>query len=171
MIPVGRLLRTRGRNGEFIAEIYSNQPGRAERLQDVTLARADRQFAAAVERLWFHDGRPVFKFSGIDSIGDAEAWEGAELLVDDSQRVSVPEGEFLHSDLIGCQVIAGGSAIGVVDDVVEYGGPVLLRVIDGEREVLVPFVRDICREIDIAAKRIVAELPEGLLDLDRPAKG
>lgn len=166
MIPVGRLLRTRGRNGEFIAEIYSNQPGRAERLHQVTLALGSRESGTSVENLWFHDGRPVFKFAGIDSISDAEPWEGAEILVDDTERVTVPEGEYLHSDLIGCTVEAGGAVVGVVQDVAEYGGPVLLQVVKPDKtEVLIPFVRAICVDIDIEGKRIVAELPEGLTDL------
>lgn len=165
MIPAGRLQRTRGRNGEFIAEIYSNQPGRAERLQTVTLAQGEQKLAVNVENLWYHDGRPIFKFAGIDSISQAEPWEGAEMLVEDSERIAAPEGEYLHSDLIGCTVVAGDRTLGEVKDVVEYGGPVLLQVHDGTREVLIPFVRAFCPEIDIDAKRIVAELPEGLVDL------
>ena len=39
-VRVGRVLRTRGRVGEFICEIDSSHPGRAERLQHVRL-RAD----------------------------------------------------------------------------------------------------------------------------------
>jgi 16S rRNA processing protein RimM len=163
---VGRLLRTRGRIGEFIAEIYSNQPGRAERLQAATLALGERKLAVDVENLWYHGDKPIFKFVGIDSISEAEVWEGAEMLVDEVEIVPVPEGEFRHSDLIGCTLESGGETIGVVDDVQEYGGPAVLRILrpDG-REILVPFVRAICQDIDIAAKRIRADLPEGLVDL------
>ncbi len=55
--------------------------------------------------------------------------------------------------------------MGVVSGVEDYGGPPLLKVeaADG-REILVPFARAICREIDVAAKIIRVELPEGLLD-------
>ena len=35
------------------------------------------------------------------------------------------------------------------------------------KEALVPLAADICRTIDTGAKRIVVELPEGLLDLNR----
>ena len=44
------------------------------------------------------------------------------------------------------------------------GGPLLeVKMADG-REVLVPFARSICKEIDVAGKTIRAEVPEGLLD-------
>ena len=50
----------------------------------------------------------------------------------------------------------------------ECGGPALLEVdgVEGE-ELLVPFARSICVEIDPAARRIVVDLPEGLKDLNR----
>ena len=70
-LPVGRLKRTRGNRGELIAEIYSQQPGRAERLKKVMLESAGRTRLVEVEQFWTHDGRPVFKFSGIDSISEA----------------------------------------------------------------------------------------------------
>jgi ribosomal 30S subunit maturation factor RimM len=48
----------------------------------------------------------------------------------------------------------------------EYGGPGLLEVErpDGGR-ILVPFARSICTEIDLEARSIRVDLPEGLEDL------
>lgn len=163
-IAVARLIRPRGNRGELLAEVHSSQPGRAERLKDVKLEVDGRERAAQVERVWYHDGRPVFKFAGIDSIGEAEAWAGADVLVPEAERAAPEEGEYSHADLIGCSLI-GEAQVGIVVGVEDYGGPPLLRVeaTDG-REILVPFARSICREIDVAAKIIRVELPEGLLD-------
>ena len=163
---MGRIVRARGRHGELIAGIDSSQPGRAERLQQVTLVLPGREQTLRVERLWYHDGRPIFKFAGIDSISDAEAWRGAAICIPAEERVQPDEGEYLHADLVGCVVEAQGGPVGVVRAVDDHGGAPLLRVEtpDG-RELLIPFARAICREIDVAAKRIRAELPEGLTEL------
>jgi 16S rRNA processing protein RimM len=167
-VAVGRLVRSRGRRGELIGEIYSSRPGRAEELREVVLGLGNRRQPVQVEQVWMHDGRPVFKFFGIDSISDAEAWQGAELLVPEEQRAKPGEGEYSHADLIGCTVLPEGSGepVGVVRSVEEYGGAPLLSVetADG-REILVPFVGAICREIDVVRKIIRAELPEGLTEL------
>jgi 16S rRNA processing protein RimM len=166
-VPVGRLRRTRGNRGELIGEIYSSQPGRAEKLSDVILDLGGRRRAARVERIWSHGEHPVFKFEGIDSISDAELWQGADVLVPEVDRAGAGEGEYSHADLIGCRVEgAAGEPLGVVKGVEEHGGPALLRMEapDG-REILVPFARSICREIDVAAKRIRVHLPDGLLEL------
>ena len=43
------------------------------------------------------------------------------------------------------------------------GEPILLT--DRQFEALVPFVDEICVDVDLGARRVVVELPEGLLDL------
>jgi 16S rRNA processing protein RimM len=150
------------------AEIYSSHPGRAEELKDVVLELAGRRLPVQVERVWMHDGRPVIKFVGLDSISAAEPWRGADIFVAASER-SVPlDGEYSHADLIGCEMRPEGAddSVGVVRGVEDYGGSPLLRVeaADGH-EFLVPFARAICREIDVVQKIIRVQLPEGLADL------
>jgi len=140
-------------------------------LKEVRLETGNQQKLVQVEQAWRHDGRPVFKFAGIDSISDAEPWSGAAMLVPESERVVLEEAEYSYADLIGCRLLglkADGQCdpVGVVVGVEEYGGAPLLRLqaADGH-EILVPFARSICTEIDVAAKTIRAELPEGLLEL------
>jgi len=169
LVAVGRLLRERGRIGELTAEIYSSQPGRAEKLKNLVLSLAGLKRPVQVERLWYHNGRPVFKFVGIDSISDAEKWRGADLLAPESERAIPEEGEYSHAELIGCEMLAP-EPVGIVRAVEEYGGQTLLRVEKyaekwGGGEMLVPFVNAICREIDVARKTIRVELPDGLADL------
>jgi 16S rRNA processing protein RimM len=168
-ILVGRILRERGRIGELTAEIYSSQPGRAEKLKNVMLGLGGLKRPVQVERLWYHNGRPVFKFFGIDSISDAQVWRGAELLAPESERARPEPGEYSHADLIGCEIWTPeplGVLLGVVRGIEDYGSQVLLRVEKrGGGEMLIPFVKAICLEIDVARKIIRVELPEGLTEL------
>jgi 16S rRNA processing protein RimM len=164
-VVVGRIHKERGRIGELTAEIYSSQPGRAEKLKDVMLGLGGLKRPVQVERLWYHNGRPVFKFFGIDSISDAEKWRGADLLAPETERALPEEGEYSHADLIGCEICAP-QPLGTVRGVEDYGSQTLLRVEKtAGGEMLVPFVKAICREIDVARKVIRVELPEGLADL------
>jgi 16S rRNA processing protein RimM len=166
VVAVGRLFRAWGNRGELGAEIYSSHPGRAEKLKDVVLKLANgKTRPSRVERVWWHDGRPVFKFEGIDSISDAEHWEGADVLVADAERELPEEGAYSHADLIGCALWNRDQKIGAVKAVEDFGGGPLLDVkLDDGGEVLVPFTLSICKVIDVVSKNIRAELPEGLLD-------
>lgn len=149
------------------AEVYSSQPGRAERLGEVKLQKGSMSRMARVEAVWHHDGRPVFKFEGVDSISDAEVWEGSDILVPEAERAKPEEGEYSHADLIGCMVWEDGKdqPLGMVSAVLEYGSAPLLEINAGGREVLVPLVHSICWKIDVVGKIIRANLPEGLTDL------
>jgi 16S rRNA processing protein RimM len=88
--------------------------------------------------------------------------------------IEIPESEarkpeadeyFLH-DLIGLTLVdESGAERGRVTDAYEGGGGVLLEVEHGPRKFEVPFATEICKTIDIAGKRIVVDLPQGLDDL------
>ena len=163
-MAIGRLWRTRGNRGELLGELDSCEPDREQKLKDVALEKDGRRQVLTVEETWRHDGRPVFKFVGIDSINDAEQWEGAEMLVPPNEVEPPEEGAFSYADLVGCKVV-GEEVVGVVTEVEEYGGAPLLKLeaADG-REILIPFARSICKVIDVASKIIRVELPEGLLE-------
>ena len=121
-----------------------------------------------VETVWLHQRQVIFKLRGIDSISDAERLVGADVCIPLEERPAPAEGEYYQTDLIGCEVVDGqGTRLGTVEAWQEYGGPSLLeiRTTDG-REVLIPFAKSICKAIDLSAKRIVVDLPEGLLDLE-----
>jgi ribosomal 30S subunit maturation factor RimM len=83
-----------------------------------------------------------------------------------SQRVALEPGEYFQSDLLGCTVVdrRSGQPIGQVTAFDEGGGAGGLLVVG--RDLLVPFARSICVEIDLEAHRILVDLPEGLRDLN-----
>ena len=169
-VAVAQLGKTRGNRGEVTAVALSNKPERYQDLKEVFLFAPDGPAGGEkyeVESTWFHITTLVFKFRGVDTISDAERLYGREVRIPASQRVTLDEGEYFQSDLIGCEVVdrRTGESLGRVTGWDDGGGSGLLIVDD---DLLVPFARSICVEIDPAAKRIVVELPEGLKDLNRP---
>jgi 16S rRNA processing protein RimM len=149
----------------LVAIPLSSRPERFDTLREVFLfgdgARRE------IESAWWHDGRLVLKFHGVDSISDAEKLAGAEVRIPADQAIALESGEYFQADLIGCEVIEQGTGarLGEVQSFVESGGPGLL---DLGGNLLIPFARSICIEIDPARKRIVVALPEGLRELNRP---
>jgi 16S rRNA processing protein RimM len=163
-VTIALLGKTRGNRGEVTAVALSSKPERYSALQEVYLFGSGER--REVENTWFHNGTLIFKFRGVDSISDAELLSGLEVRVPFSERTRLDEGEFFQSDLVGCEVVdhASGQRIGAVTAWDDGGGTGLL-VVDGD--LLIPFVRAICVEIDPAAKRIAVELPQGLKELNR----
>lgn len=134
-----------------------------ERVRQVTVGSRSLE----VENVWRHGDRVIFKFRGVDSISDAEKLAGAEVSIPKGERADLPDGEYFQTDLIGCTVFdRDGKVVGTVEGWQEYGGPALLEVNANGREVLIPFAKSICIEIDPGQKRIVVDLPEGLRELN-----
>ncbi len=118
-----------------------------------------------IEKFWFQKDRIVFKFSGHDSVEEAELLRGVEICIAESEAISLDAGEYYDWQLVGCRVqTAAGLAIGRVRELMRTGGTELLVVEDGEREYLIPFAESICVEVDIENEKIVIDPPEGLLE-------
>jgi 16S rRNA processing protein RimM len=162
-VTVAVLGKSRGNRGEVTAEPLSSRAERYASLKRVYLFGSGQ--AVDVERAWFHDRVLIFKFAGIDTIPDAESLRGAEVRVPLEDRAELEEGEYFQSDLIGCEAVERtGQSLGRVVDWADAGSGLLVL----ESGLLIPFARSICVAIDLADKKIVVDLPEGLKELNAP---
>jgi 16S rRNA processing protein RimM len=164
-VEVGRLVRAHGVTGDALvrpssdfaarfrkgAELLLCPPGGSPQL--VRLAAARRQGELVLVR-----------FEPALTREEVIALQGAVLEVDRAQVPPAKAGTYYHFELLGCRVEdAEEGDLGEVVDVLADGGGLLLEVVDGEREVLVPFVAGFLVAVDIAGRQIRTRLPEGLL--------
>ncbi|MFV0358462.1 ribosome maturation factor RimM [Tropicimonas sp.] len=106
------------------------------------------------------------RLSGVATREQADALRGLRLYVDRSRMPDLPEDEFYHADLIGLEVRdTGGGLLGQVRAVQDYGAGDMLEIVGPglKAPLLLPFTREAVPTVDIAAGRIVADPPEGLL--------
>ncbi|MGB0497997.1 MAG: ribosome maturation factor RimM, partial [Rubricella sp.] len=102
---------------------------------------------------------------GISTKEQADALRGVRLYAPRERLPDPGEDEFYHADLIGLDVFdTGGERLGRVRAIHDHGAGDLLEIAMGDKgEVLLPFTREAVPTVDIAAGRIVADPPEGLL--------
>ncbi|HEX6870653.1 MAG TPA: ribosome maturation factor RimM, partial [Micromonosporaceae bacterium] len=115
-----------------------------------------------------HQGRLLVTFDQVDSRDLAERMRGVLLCVD-SAEVPAPADpdEFLDHQLIGLRAVTpAGEPIGEVVKVDHAPAHdlLVLRRTDGGTA-LVPFVKAIVPEVDLAGGQVVITAPDGLLDL------
>lgn len=168
-VTLAYIKRARGNRGEVAAVSETSGVERFGELKQVLLFAPGESEGrpAVVESAWEHNGRLILKFQGVETISDAEKLAGLEVRIPFEQRKELPPDEYYHSDLVGCEMFdhASGELLGKVTAAHEYGGPLVLEVVPPEGgSFLVPFARAICRVIDVKARRIEADLPEGLRD-------
>lgn len=167
-VAIARITKTRGLRGEVKAEILTDVPERFAHLHEVGLQLpGGERLTLQLEAYWFHQGRLILKFIGYDTIEQAQPLVGGIVQISEHDLVELEHDEFFHFQLIGCAVFTlNGAPVGRVTRVMETAGTPLLVVDDGHgSERLIPFAESICPEVDIEAKQIRIDPPEGLLDL------
>ncbi len=167
-ILVGVIARTHGNRGEVIVNPETDFPEERFRkgAQLWTRRREGAPSTLEVVTMRMHQGRPVIMFSGIGSMNDAELLAGQELRTDEVDTGVLPEGQFFHRDLIGCEVVTeAGEPVGRVTGVLDDSAQARLVVTGKRSELLIPLADEICT-VDVEGKRITVRPPAGLLELN-----
>ncbi|NIM27681.1 MAG: ribosome maturation factor RimM [Gammaproteobacteria bacterium] len=102
-----------------------------------------------------HGSGLVAKLAEVDDRDQARTLVGADIAVDRSQLAPLADDEYYWSDLIGLEVVTReGTSLGRVTGLMETGANDVL-VLSGDRERLVPFIRDqVVVRVDREAGRI-----------------
>lgn len=170
LVIIGEVARTHGRWGEVIINPMTDVLERFQELEQVYIEdEAGQVISLQIEQVRFQKGRPVLKFQGVSSIGEAEGLAGKELGIPESELIELPDGSWFHFQLIGCRVSdRRWGELGVVEEIMETGGTDVLVVRDpsSKEEQLIPFCKEICRDIDTDKGQIEIDAPEGLVKLN-----
>lgn len=169
-VTLARVVKTQGRRGEVAVELYTHIPDRLRPgLRVFALAENGSRRQLRIEDAWPHKHFAVLRFSGVESISDAELLIGCELQVPLSERAPLEPGSTYISDLVGCALMDRGREVGTVTDVRFGAGEAPLLVVGlGKDEREIPFAREFLMSFDLTHKRIEMALPEGLLDVNAP---
>ncbi len=109
-------------------------------------------------------GGYAVRLSGVPHKEAADALRGQRLWAHRDALPALPDDEFYHSDLIGLDVVdTGGAVLGPVHAVHDHGAGDLLEVRVAGTTILLPFTSEIVPTVDLRARRIVVDLPYGLM--------
>jgi 16S rRNA processing protein RimM len=168
LLPVARLVGLFGIGGEFKCRA-STAGEEAVKAGRIFFLDAEGKRAVTVTMVRRRQKRIIVKLADIETVEAAQPLLGA-LLYFPQADIHLGEGEFLDQDLIGLRLCdPEGRELGVVRAVEHYPAQDCLLIEPGH--VLVPLVQEFISAIDTAQGRIIARLPEGLLEPERAEKG
>jgi 16S rRNA processing protein RimM len=167
-LVVARIVRPRGRKGEVLAEVETDFPEERLRPGAARLRRPGGEpYEAEAEDVWFHKGRAVVKWIGVDTIEQAETLRGQEWVVPEEEAMPLPPDTHYRFRLEGLEARScNGEKVGVVERVEENPGTDLLVLRVEGREVLVPAAKSYVKEVHEEEGFIVVDLPPELLELN-----
>lgn len=172
LLVVGRVVRPHGIHGEVIVDVRTDEPEARYAAGSVLVTEPAAVGPLTVEAARPHPaagpGRLIVDFAEVYDRTAAESLRGILLQVDsaDLEPTGNPD-EFHDHQLVGLHAATReGEELGEITavDHAPASELLVLRRPDG-RTALVPFVKEIVPEVDLAAGRLVIAPPPGLLEL------
>ena len=164
LIPVGAIAGAYGVRGELRIKSYCAVPEDIESYSPLYSEDGQTAYALAILRP-IKNGFAA-RIPQVATKEEADALRGTVLYVQRDRLPSLPDDEFYHADLIGLPVHdTGGALLGKVKSVQNHGADDLLelQLAGSSVTVFLPFTRAAVPTVDLAAGRIVADPPGGIL--------
>jgi len=161
LLLAGEIGKPHGLEGEVYVIVVSDDPHRFE--PGARLHHADGR-VLTVRSARRHRDRLLVVFEEIESREQAEAARGT-LYVPASETRALEDDEFWQHELVGCTVVhQDGTEIGRITSIVPGPAQDLLVVATGAGDRYVPAVKAIVVAVDLVARRVTVDPPEGLLE-------
>ncbi|MGE5629728.1 MAG: ribosome maturation factor RimM [Caulobacteraceae bacterium] len=163
-LTVGQIINIHGFRGEVKVYPLTDNINRFRKLKEVYVEDGEQLLLHQVEGVKFLSNTVVMKLKGIDTEEAANKLRNRYIKVDRKAAVKLPKDSFFICDLIGAEVFdEKGALLGKIKDVLQTGSNDVFVVQGEEKDILIPALKDIFRDINIEDKKIIVELPEGLI--------
>ena len=168
-VAVARLLKPHGLRGEIAAKLLTDRPERvaagATFALSTPVANATNVVISAVR---FKKDLLLLSLEGVGDRTSAEAFRGISLMMPVADLPKLEPGSYYHRDLLGMRVVtSAGRDLGLLDEILETGANDVYVVRDGKREVLLPAVQSVIKNVDVKSRVVTADPLPGLLPEDR----
>ena len=167
-LKVGKIVNTHSLKGEV--KVISSTDFEEERFKKgskLLITRGNQLIREVVVQSYRnHKNFLLVKFEGIDSVEEAEKLKNLQIKIDSDEVGELEENEFYFHQIIGCEVFdENDKNLGEIIDILTPGANDVW-VIKGEngKEILIPYIEDVVKKIDITSKKVNIEVMEGLID-------
>ncbi|MFD2044080.1 ribosome maturation factor RimM [Ornithinibacillus salinisoli] len=167
MFNIGKIVNTHGIRGDVKVLRISDFDERFQVGETVYVALENKDIRPLViDGHRIHKGFDLLHFEKHDNINDVEHFKGSYLKISEDQLTDLEENEFYYHEIIGCEVLTTTQEeLGFVKEILSPGANDVWVIKPKKgKEILIPYIEDVVKEIDVEAKRIVIDPMEGLLD-------
>ena len=160
-VVVGRVIRAHGADGTLRVQSLSDNPSRFQVGNNLTVASRSRAITDFRELPGSHG---LLRLDGLESADAARSLAGQWLIGPADPLPDLPPGEYYHYQLVGLDVVTDqGERLGTLQEVLITGSnDVYVVNSEGGREILIPAVTQVVKEVDLSAGRMLVHLIDGL---------
>ncbi len=162
-LEVGKIINTHGLRGDVKVTAWTDAPEDFEDIPKVYIKRKSGDEVLTVSKVKYQKNNLIIKFKEINDIDEAEKYKGLTIYADRDDLWELEDGVYYIADLIGLDVYDENGKIGVIADVFNTGANDIYDVKrEGKKNLLLPVIDDVVKEIDLENKRVTVHIMEGL---------
>lgn len=167
LLYLGKIVKTYGTGTDLLVYLDVDDPAQYQGLDMFFVKINEDYIPFFIQELKFRNNSTVVaSLEDIDEPDEAALYVNCEIYLPAEVLPPLSGNQFYYHEVKGFTIIdVNRGEIGVIDGVMEMTQQDLFRVIYGSKEILIPVVDDIIREVDRKNKTIKVETPEGLIDV------
>lgn len=162
---LGYVTKTHGLKGEIQVYLDADEPKAYNELESMFILRNNSLIPFFIDSLQINRDKALVKLDDIDSIEEAQPLVSSEIYLPLSFLPKLGNGQYYYHEIIGFELFDQKNLVGLVTNVLTNSSQTLLAIDAKGVEVLVPLNDEVVKKVDLVEKKVLAELPDGLLEM------
>lgn len=165
-LEIGQIVNTFGIKGQVKIVPFTDDITRFDELKEIYVEKKNELKLFQIEQVNYKKNMVILKLKGIETVEEAEKLRNCYLKIDRKDAKKLPKDTYFIIDLLGLDVYTDeGKLLGKVDDIYNAGSSDIYVVKDElGKQILLPAIKDVLKEVDLENKKIIVHLIKGLVD-------
>ena len=164
---LGKIVKKYSFKGELLVKLDTDDPSIYTKMESVFIDKNKSLIPFFIERSSLHKSTLLrVKFEDIDSEEDADKLLKSELYLPLEFLPQLTGNKFYYHEIVGFEAedLSFG-LVGIVKGVNDTTNQAILEIDRNDSEILIPLIDDFIKSVDREQKKIILEVPEGLIDI------
>lgn len=164
-LEIGQIANTFGVKGMIKIIPYTDDIKRFDELNTIYIENKKGKKEYQIEDVKYHKNMVLMKIKGINTIEEAEFLKESYVKIDRKKAIPLEKDTYFIVDLIGLEVYTDKNEfLGNIVDIYNTGSNDIYVVKNKEgKQLLLPAIEDVIKNIDIKNKKIVIHIIDGLI--------
>lgn len=163
-LSIGQIVNVHSFKGEVKVYPLTDDINRFIKLKVVYVEENNRLVKYEIEGIKFLSNTVVVKLKGVDTEEAANKLRNFYMKIDRKSAVKLPKDSYFICDLIDLEVFdEEGLFLGIIKDVLQTGSNDVYVIQTNGKDLLIPALKEVVKKIDLENRKILVQLPEGLI--------
>lgn len=164
-ITIGKVVSTQSNKGEVNVFPLTDSTDRFKKLDSVILRNSNSRITVNIEKIRIKENTVVLKIKDIENIQEAKMIIGSFLEVERKDAIKLPKDTYFLFEIVGLEVYNENNIfLGKIENVISTGSnDVYIVKGKNKKELFIPAIREVVKNIDLEKKRITIKMVNGLI--------